>query len=844
MIKQIQLRGISRTPSDRMVEDGGVSESLNMYLDSAESAPLLMPKPADLDLPSNTQAKRLFLHKTIYGTFVIVVDNNNNILWDNNILISSAGEIQDITSLGNTLVITSTRDIYYLLYRHSSKSYSFLGNSIPFPNVQIAAKYLSSTTRKINIISVATNYQPNQGLKFGEEWNSPANPYAKTMANVLNNARGSDASRAVVVRYGIRLYDDSYISSLPFLLSPESISGFYNVKAEYNFYEGYEYENTETIDVTCTQRKYNPYCKLLGFSLDDARNWKDIIQSIDIFFSTQIKSNIESVRVSNTYDDYDYASADISFSDTYDKEQILSKGEFYLVASYQLAKEDELNSLIEGVTLSVKDDTTLVNSGKLLDPLKDKIDPSYLVPKHLTTFNGRIVACSASEHLSRGSKNFLSVGVENSSTKEWVVRYIINATSGDCEVLAHGNDDAPYLVANEPFGWICYPQLNCTAAIVSTGNKYLKIAMKPHPWLNCSYAYLGQLPLEKYMSIDAGHASINKNAREYIELDVSEKLYISSIDNPFTFPVSGIHTFDNKVIGVAVSSAPLSQGQFGQFPLYVFTEDGIWAMETGADGSFVTSKPLSREVCSNPDSITSIDNAVVFVTKKGVMLLQGSEVVELSPNMNGRHYIPNDAATSLIGDQEDYSNLVDAIKDKDSFVSFMQDAKIAYDYIGKRLIFISPSNNGFQYLYKLDTQTWHKISLQLNLLSPLNSYPDCLVQGEEERYTKVYDLSTILSPDINQSTAKGIIITRPFDLGEPDVYKTIKTIKIRGDYDKGNVKYFIQGSDDGRTFYNLTSLRGKSWKMFRLFILADLEPTERISWVDIEYDTRFKNRLR
>ena len=30
-----------------MVEDGGVSESLNMYLDSAESAPLLMPKPAE-----------------------------------------------------------------------------------------------------------------------------------------------------------------------------------------------------------------------------------------------------------------------------------------------------------------------------------------------------------------------------------------------------------------------------------------------------------------------------------------------------------------------------------------------------------------------------------------------------------------------------------------------------------------------------------------------------------------------------------------------------------------------------------------------------------------------------
>ena len=61
MIKQIQLRGISRTPSDRMSEDGGLSESLNMYLDTAESAPAFVPKdvtekqglPADLEAENN-----------------------------------------------------------------------------------------------------------------------------------------------------------------------------------------------------------------------------------------------------------------------------------------------------------------------------------------------------------------------------------------------------------------------------------------------------------------------------------------------------------------------------------------------------------------------------------------------------------------------------------------------------------------------------------------------------------------------------------------------------------------------------------------------------------------------
>ena len=117
-----------------------------------------------------------------------------------------------------------------------------------------------------------------------------------------------------------------------------------------------------------------------------------------------------------------------------------------------------------------------------------------------------------------------------------------------------------------------------------------------------------------------------------------------------------------------------------------------------------------------------------------------------------------------------------------------------------------------------------------------------------QRSTRVFSLSTLL--DVNPEsedapeTAKGILITRPFDLGMPDVFKSITNIRIRGDYDKGNVKYLLQGSDDGRIFYTLSSLRGKSWKMFRIFILADLEPTERISWIDIDFEPRYNNRLR
>ena len=118
----------------------------------------------------------------------------------------------------------------------------------------------------------------------------------------------------------------------------------------------------------------------------------------------------------------------------------------------------------------------------------------------------------------------------------------------------------------------------------------------------------------------------------------------------------------------------------------------------------------------------------------------------------------------------------------------------------------------------------------------------------EKKYNSIVSLSTVLDakpdPENPQKVAKGILITRPFDLGMPDVYKSITSIKIRGDFDKGNVKCILQGSNDGRTFYTLNTLRGKSWRMFRIFILADLEPTERISWIDVDFEPRYNNRLR
>ena len=181
----------------------------------------------------------------------------------------------------------------------------------------------------------------------------------------------------------------------------------------------------------------------------------------------------------------------------------------------------------------------------------------------------------------------------------------------------------------------------------------------------------------------------------------------------------------------------------------------------------------------------------------------------------------------------------------------------------------------------------------------------------------MYNWSTILDVADETTQVTSIIASRPFDLGEPDILKTINHLRIRGQYERYNyvisnmsepeysademydllaqinaeneftmdelrklaarepvehrisperiakinedlgdealrftldleprVSYILLGSQDGIRFHQLGSLRGKSWKLFRIVILSKLLPTERISWIDVDYETRFTNKLR
>ena len=959
-----------------MTEDGGCAESLNVSLDHSELAPSFIPEDVtkSLGLPDDLLAEKVFVHKTAnYENAITIEDGILKSFDKKGSLISTfpiKGKVYDVVSLGNTLLVLTDVSTNYILFKGGQ--YVNLGTDIPFPKLHVQANGAGgqkSVTIDLKEIGVPGLYRSFSSAEYGSYLNNGQNSdeNVQKILSVIGDQKAVIAGELgrqglfwgpVYIMYGITLYNGTVITTVPELVlrKTSTLPRVWGLTLESKF----EMNGLNKEFIGDIEAKIDAPAFSLDVSCEedyDIADWKDLIHSVDVYVTLPIDTapdyrRIEVADVSDTdstTSSTQTRTASVNWGILDERAQILGTGNFYRIKSYELLRDDE-NGVVSKLSFKWNSsDFDMTGEALSTSPYQlpsSEVDHIYVdalsvVAKGGILFNEHVLLTSAANLITyRG----LAATTTGSSNLRYTARLKFTLSDGgvvysdpdiqlpSSGILTFANTKAVSVEMAIVRKRKIYTDQDGTDYDIETTYSYLALPMKPHLSMPCSYAYLGigesfeEYAFEKngVLTIEELQDKIDFNTDASHSLSLENKVLVSSASNPFVYPETKRVTFQSKVLGVAIATTTLSQGQFGQFPLYVFTEDGIWAMETAADGSFVTSKPLSRDVCVNPDSITSIDNAVIFVTDKGVMLLQGSQVVNISPNMNGRHYTIEGTAQAIIEGQEFFKDFIPVLTDSTHFMAYVREATIAYDYPGQRLVFIKKDEK-YQYVYKLDTQTWHKVAYGIDLLAPFNSYPECLVQGvgeketirtfwkvseyasqeefdyladrirvklpnlsdreiesfldmdsgievtdvheddqewlmnemdyyhvatyfvenkETESFTRIYDLSTILDAAESRIPTRGVIATRPFDLGAPDVLKTITDIKIRGPYAKGGTRFMLLGSMDGVNFYVIGTKRGKAWKLFRLIILANIEPTERISWVDVVYEEKFTNRLR
>ena len=355
----------------------------------------------------------------------------------------------------------------------------------------------------------------------------------------------------------------------------------------------------------------------------------------------------------------------------------------------------------------------------------------------------------------------------------------------------------------------------------------------------------------------------NMNESNLIKYDSHTYVHYSSlvkssdVNNPFVFPdENSAKCGSGKVIALANNSRAISQGQFGQFPLYAFCTDGVYSIDIGSNGTLQSVSPLSYDIICNAKSVANMENEVVFISDQGVLSINGGERKLLLPTEQENKYAydacsaRHDQKTFVESTIKSYSGVVPNMVSSYKFLT--DGARMVYDYTHGRLIVYNPQ---YDYSYLIDVTSGMTSVLYKSFYSNLIGYDQCLMivrgKGEDNQYT--YDLYDYSSDNVVEEQ-KAYLITRPFKLGQPDVHKSVQSIIQRGVFgDKGDVKQCLYGSNDLRNWVPVKSsnsiymrgMRGTGYKYYRqILFVPEFKQDEVLHGASVTYEQRLTNKMR
>jgi len=364
------------------------------------------------------------------------------------------------------------------------------------------------------------------------------------------------------------------------------------------------------------------------------------------------------------------------------------------------------------------------------------------------------------------------------------------------------------------------------------------------------------------------------------------RVQLTEQSNPFYYPAINSYRCGNgNVIGMATNAVALSQGQFGQFPVYVFTTDGIWALTIGTGDPLIQSiVPVSREVCNNARSITQIDGGVAFTTERGLYIISGASPVEISDLAEGQ-YLSRLTGTINYEAIANNPNLyqVRAYLCNTGLLTYLQGSALGYDHIHKEIIATNPTKN-YSWVFSLRSKMWFKISESFERFVQdfprVYGYRSISTEGTTPFLASSTDISasddTVLASaeyiegtityqlcDISQEDFTALVAvhmeTRPLKI-TANKYKKINRLLIAGRVSDSIINPFsvnLFGSPDDKDWYLMNNshafgnknrlLIGRSLFSCQYFILVFggyVDEEAYFTHLEIEFEERFGGKLR
>jgi hypothetical protein len=820
MLKQINYKGVSRIPSDNASFDGELEECYNLANSNGELRPVV--KPVSI---GNTAHQFLFVHKNGYehficlnGADVTAYDFSNGSLSLIGIITNIYGEdLIKFEAVGNTLIIITSLSIKYALWKNSQ--YNFLGSDIPFPVINFSlldregiSKTLDASAYPEDINKITPS---GVNLYVNNVFSDEFNTFIKGEIN-SNISYYTDAGYHLFpffIRYAVRLFDGSLVKhSMPFLMLPTRFMPF-----QIGF-KGTPY-------TTMYLFFQNVSRLVLSHAAIDLSLWSDIIQSVDIFMSDYIYTYLYDGVINGTMPNPLYNSSDVRTpivslngifkSNQHTIDDISSTGNFYFVGSISI---DELKSSVSQQEFAIDNIGALLNQELMTD---DYHTHDSITAENSFVYNNKL-------HLS---------GI---TTKPFDGFSVYDKT-----FYRLTNKDASIYVGPQPF--IFYPgkcdTVNLYSYTTIDGNPATRMRvlnLSQHKYLNGSFYLSPSLTNIGPDSVLYFHLD-PKLTFSPRPLDVNnDKIFVSAHQNPFYFPVGQRITLPvGKIVAMASNTRALSSGQFGQFPLYVFTDDGIWALEMQSDGTYIARQPVSREVAVSRN-ILQMDTALGFITDKGLSILSGADIECISSiisDVNTRSSKLNITSLANVSGMTEMQSIYNTI----DVETYMKNAFLSYEYLNRdgRIFCMNPSYS-YAYVFDIQSRSWSKVFS--DYVRSVNNYPDSYVQSSDGTIRNLSSINRDTSP------VKSFIVSRPVKLD--DALFWLRHL-IHRRIGKSTLNTVIYASRNGIDYAVIGSSRkdimrfgGSPFRYYKIVVQASLNPDEVLCGMDIEIEPKFNNRLR
>lgn len=644
MKSRITFNGMNRYSPPNSAQPGDCTAIVNLRNQSNCLKPVGTPEY--LYTPEKKNHRLVYVHICYDGEHHIT--ENKNTLYYEALIKKENGNIQkessqlfelndlqvlSIQSIGNTLIIICTESIYYLLYKEGK--YIFLGEKPDIPEISFFPYIEYTDAYFVSEYTFQHGYNNPTRLDT-EDINYYNDAYYNAFFQLQEKAwKRHYFIQPILIRYALTLYDGSRIfSSAPVMVSlPHPIQPYQmsiRLKNSNNLCLG-------SHEGQIIAGNYSLKYYIHQFNLD---NWKDIVRSIDFFVSPEatifepdqkqqgLKFTIERTEENETISFL--LKGDISFLDLKEiKKRYLQDSLFYKIAtiedwsdwkegeSYAIENKIRPDLLIHEEVLS-PDNTTLLSTGAHV---------SYI-------HNKRLHIANLKKKLFPGFPlSLFNVGNKNAETVSAYICTYLKTERGECKVVWHGKSNYFF---NQLSPLISYPDSNAYKMEIVVKSE--KTRYKGSFLLTASeYENRADYLDETLSAITLENDSLPASTPLDIPLSENDTytqpniLRVSELENPFVFPSEQTYTISNgEITGIATITAALSEGQFGEFPLYVFTEEGIWALQNG-NGivCYGAQHQLNREPILPENPIVPLEDMIMFTTAKGLFIIRGSEIQQL-----------------------------------------------------------------------------------------------------------------------------------------------------------------------------------------------------------------------